>query len=296
MTQYVRSTSILLPVLAMVGSITFLGIGTSYAKQLFPLLGAQGTSALRVGLSALVLILVWRPWRKALNRTDLATLLRFGVALGLMNLLFYMSIQTIPFGIAVAIEFTGPLAVALFYSRRKYDYLWVLLACIGILLLLPLGAGSSHLDIVGILYALAAAVCWGCYIVFGKRAGHLGAGQAVSLGMLTAAMIVVPVGVHHAGALLLSPEILLIGIVVAIVSSAIPISLEMFALKRLPKETFGIMVSMEPAIAAIVAMFMLQEILSLQQWVAIACIVSASAGSVASLKNRTKSAEIQKAA
>ncbi|MDI9250167.1 EamA family transporter, partial [Stenotrophomonas sp. RS-48] len=180
----------MLPALAVLGSVTALSVGTSYAKHLFPLIGAQGTSALRVGFSALLLLLFWRPWRWKTRRADAITILRYGLTLGLMNLLFYMAIRTIPFGIAVAIEFTGPLTVAMLSSRRPIDFLWVGCAVVGLLLLLPLG-GAAALDPVGVLYALGAAACWGLYIVFGKRAGHLHAGHSVSLGLLAASLVVV---------------------------------------------------------------------------------------------------------
>jgi len=137
----------------------------------------------------------------------------------------------------------------------------------------------STLDPLGVLYAVGAAVFWALYIVFGKRAGHLHAGQSVSLGLLVAALVVVPVGAAHAGAALLSPSVLLVGVAVAAISSALPISLEMMALKRLPKEAFGIMISMEPAVAALVAMALLGEHLSAVQWLAIGCIMAASMGS-----------------
>jgi len=268
----------MLPVLAVLGSVTALAIGTSYAKHLFPLVGAQGTSALRVGFSALLLLLFWRPWRWKTSRVDAMTILRYGLTLGLMNLLFYMAIRTIPFGIAVAIEFTGPLTVAMLSSRRPIDFLWVGCALLGLLLLLPLGGGPA-LDPAGVLYAMGAAACWGLYIVFGKRAGHLHAGHTVSLGLLAASLVVVPVGVAHAGMALLEPKILLAGLLVALVSSAIPMSLEMMALKRLPKETFGILISMEPAVAALWAMLLLHEQLAGVQWLAIGCTVVASIGS-----------------
>lgn len=267
----------MLPALAVLGSVTALAIGTSYAKHLFPLVGAQGTSALRVGFSALLLLLFWRPWRWKTSRVDAMTILRYGLTLGLMNLLFYMAIRTIPFGIAVAIEFTGPLTVAMLSSRRPIDFLWVGCALVG-LLLLPLGGGPA-LDPAGVLYAMGAAACWGLYIVFGKRAGHLHAGHTVSLGLLAASLVVVPVGVAHAGMALLQPEILLAGLLVALVSSAIPMSLEMMALKRLPKETFGILISMEPAVAALWAILLLHEHLQGVQWLAIGCTVVASVGS-----------------
>ncbi len=275
----------LLPALAVLGSVTSLAIGTSYAKHLFPLIGAQGTSALRVGFSALFLLLLWRPWRWHTRRADGAAILRYGLALGLMNLLFYMALRTIPFGIAVAIEFIGPLAVAMFSSRRAIDFLWVGCALAGLLLLLPLGGGPA-LDVAGVLYALGAAACWALYIVFGKRAGHLHAGHSVSLGVAVAALVVVPVGVAHAGTALLQPSILLAGLLVAVVSSAIPMSLEMMALKRLPKETFGILISMEPAVAALWALLLLHEQLSGLQWLAIGCTVLASVGSAATARRR----------
>ncbi len=268
----------MLPALAVLGSVTALAIGTSYAKHLFPLVGAQGTSALRVGFSALLLLLFWRPWRWKTSRVDAMTILRYGLTLGLMNLLFYMAIRTIPFGIAVAIEFTGPLTVAMLSSRRPIDFVWVGCALLGLLLLLPLGGGPA-LDPAGVLYAMGAAACWGLYIVFGKRAGHLHAGHTVSLGLLAASLVVVPVGVAHAGMALLEPKILLAGLLVALVSSAIPMSLEMMALKRLPKETFGILISMEPAVAALWAMLLLHEQLAGVQWLAIGCTVVASVGS-----------------
>ena len=273
------------PFLAVLGSVTALGLGTSWAKQaLFPVVGAQGTTAVRVGLSALLMLMLWRPWRWRLSRADAQAVVLYGAALGAMNLMFYLSLQTLPFGLAVAIEFAGPLAVAIWSSRRAVDFVWVALAIVGLALLLPLGLSGSTLDPLGVLYAVGAAVFWALYIVFGKRAGHLHAGQSVSLGLLVAALVVVPVGVAHAGAALLSPSVLLVGVAVAAISSALPISLEMMALKRLPKEAFGIMISMEPAVAALLALPLLGEHLSGVQWLAIGCIVAASMGSAATAR------------
>ena len=274
-----------IPFLAVLGSVTALGVGTSWAKQaLFPVVGAQGTTAVRVGLSALLMLMLWRPWRWRLSRADAQAVALYGAALGAMNLMFYLSLQTLPFGLAVAIEFAGPLAVAIWSSRRAVDFVWVALAIVGLALLLPLGLSGSTLDPLGVLYAVGAAVFWALYIVFGKRAGHLHAGQSVSLGLLVAALVVVPVGVAHAGAALLSPSVLLVGVAVAAISSALPISLEMMALKRLPKEAFGIMISMEPAVAALLALALLGERLDTVQWLAIGCIVAASMGSAATAR------------
>ena len=267
------------PLLAVLGSVIALGIGTSFAKQLFPQVGSLGTTALRVGFSAVLLVVLWRPWRWPLNRVDALSLLRYGVALGFMNLLFYMSLRTIPFGLAVAIEFSGPLAVAMFSSRKPIDFLWLALAVVGLGLLLPIGEGATALDPEGVAYALAAAFCWGSYIVFGKRVSHLHAGHSVALGLTVAAIAVVPLGAWQAGAALLQPSVLLYGLGVAAISSAIPISLEMVALKRLPQEAFGIMTSMEPAVAAVLGLIMLDEHLSALQWLAIVCTMLAAAGS-----------------
>lgn len=282
--RYVRNMSKFrfantVPLLAVLGSVIALGIGTSFAKQLFPQIGALGTTALRVGFSALLLVLIWRPWRLPLAPEDRVSILRYGVALGFMNLLFYMSLRTIPFGVAVAIEFSGPLAVAMWSSRRGIDFVWLALAIIGLALLLPLQGGVSSLDPEGVLFALAAAVCWAAYIVFGKRLSHLHAGHSVALGLSVAAVAVLPFGIWHAGSALLSPAVLIYGLGVAAVSSAIPISLEMVALKRLPQGAFGIMTSMEPAVAALLGLLVLGEHLSAVQWLAIFCTMLAAAGS-----------------
>lgn len=281
-----------LPALAVLGSITSLCIGTSFAKRLFPIVGAEGTSALRVGFSALVLLAFWRPWRWPLSRRDAGYVIRYGLTLGVMNLLFYMALRTIPFGIAVAIEFSGPLAVAMLSSRRVIDFVWLACAIVGLAILLPL-THDAALDRTGVLFALGAAVCWALYILFGKQAGHLHAGHSVSLGLVAASLVVVPYGVAHAGADLLDPGVLLAGLGVAVVSSAIPMSLEMMALKRLPSETFGVMVSLEPAVASLLAMLLLGEHLTSSQWLAIGFIVMASIGStVTAAHARPPSAEM----
>jgi len=268
-----------LPLLAVLGSVIALGIGTSYAKHLFPLVGSLGTTALRVGFSAILLLCIWRPWRWPLSHSDRLSVVRYGVALGFMNLMFYMALRTIPFGLAVAIEFTGPLSVAMLSSRRRIDFVWLLLAICGLAMLLPLDPGTAPLDPTGVLFALGAAMFWGAYIVFGKRLSHMHAGQSVALGLGVAALAVVPIGAWQAGMALLQPDLLLYGLGVAAVSSAIPISLEMVALKRLPQEAFGVMTSMEPAVAALLGLIVLDEHLSTLQWVAIACTMFAAAGS-----------------
>lgn len=267
------------PVLALLTSMVALALGTSLAKQLFPLIGAQGTTTLRLGFSALVLLLATRTWRHRLPRQDWWVVLRYGVTLGVMNLMFYMAIRTIPFGVAVAIEFCGPLAVALFSSRRRIDYLWIACAVAGLLLLLPIRGAAGSLDPAGVLFALAAATCWAGYIIFGKRTQHLHAGRTVALGVATGALVVAPVGLVHAGASLFAPQVLLVGLGAAVLSSAIPMFLEMKALRGLQAGTYGVMTSLEPALTATIAFVTLGESLTWAQWGAIVLTVVAAMGS-----------------
>ena len=241
----------LLPYLGLLAGMVSLAIGTSYAKLLFPVIGAEGTSTLRVGLSALVLIAIWRPWRFRLSRADAGKVVLYGVVLGLMNLSFYMSLRTIPLGLAIAIEFSGPLVLALMHARKLIHFVWIACAVAGLGMLLPIWSGDHALDPVGVAFAAAAGVFWALYIVFGKRLSHMHAGQSVALGMSTAALVILPFGVAGAGLDLLSPPVLLLGLCVAVASSALPYSLEMIALRHIPKRTFGVLLSAEPAIGAI---------------------------------------------
>jgi len=270
----------LTPYAALFGAIVTLCVGTSFAKQLFPLVGAQGATAYRVGFSALLLLAVWRPWRHPLSRADLTAVALYGAVMGLMNLSFYMALRTIPLGLAIAIEFTGPLALALIHSRRLVHFIWIGLAAAGLLLLLPLKPGAGALDPVGVGFAATAAVLWALYIVLGKAAGHMHAGRTVALGMSMAAIIVVPFGLASAGAELFHPRVLMLGLMVAVLSSAIPYSLEMVALKGIPKRSFGVMLSAEPAVGALAGLLMLGERLAPLQWLAIGCIIAASAGTI----------------
>lgn len=268
------------PYAALLGSILTFCLGTSFGKTLFPLVGAQGTTAYRVGFAALILMIVMRPWRRVPTRAELWRILPYGVALGSMNLCFYMALRTIPLGVAIAIEFLGPLGVALYHSRRPVQVAMVAVALAGLALLLPLRAGADALDPIGVAFALAAALGWALYIVCGKRVSHLPAGQTVALGMIAAAIVVVPVGVHHAGAALLNPTWIALGLVAALLSSAIPYSLEMIALRSIPANSLGVLLSLEPAIGAIAGGLLLGEVLSAVQWVAIALVAGASAGMV----------------
>jgi inner membrane transporter RhtA len=279
-----RSGSFLFPVGALLLSIVSFQFGAILAKQLFPAIGAQGTTAVRIGFGALILLLLRRPWRRLAGRHDWASLVGYGLTIGVMNLVFYMSLRTIPLGIAVTLEFLGPLAIALFGSRRALDLVWVALAVAGLALLLPYRASAHALDPVGVMYALAAGVCWAIYILVGRRAGAAFGGDAVALGSAIGALVAVPVGVAHAGSALFALSILPFAIGVAVLSSAFPYSLEMFALTRLPARTIGILVSVEPAVGALLGLAFLGEHLDAFQWLAIAAIVVASIGAVISAR------------
>lgn len=273
--------ALLVPGLAILAAMVSVNFGAAFAKQLFPAVGSEGVTALRVGLAAVMLAALSRPWRTPVARGDAFNLLVYGLMLGGMNLLIYRAFAHIPIGLAVAIETTGPLAVVVLSSRHARDFLWIGLALLGLWLLLPLRADAATLDPVGIAYALGAAFCWAMYIVFGKRASSLKGSDAVAWGMLVAALFTVPLGVAHAGDALFAPAVLASGLAVALLSSAVPYTLEMVALARLPQRVFGILVSAGPAIGALAGFVMLGEVLSAVQWIAIALIIFASAGSAA---------------
>ncbi|CAO4176227.1 EamA family transporter [Methylorubrum populi] len=277
MSGRMQASGAALPILALVVGMVSIQSGAALAKGLFPVVGAAGVTTLRVSFSALILLAVWRPWRRGPERSEIGAIALYGAALGLMNLLFYLALRTIPLGIAVAIEFTGPLAVALAGSRRGLDFAWIALAVLGLGLLLPLGE-ADRLDPTGAALALGAGLCWAAYIVFGQRAGRAGGGRAVSLGMAVAALVVAPVGLAEAGTDLFTPGPLGTGLIIAVLSSALPYSLEMFALTRLPRPAFGVLMSLEPAVASLAALALLGERLNPVQAVAIGCIVAASAG------------------
>jgi len=266
--------SVVLLLVAM-GSIQ---IGASFAKTLFHSVGAAGAVALRTALATLMLVVVLRPWRTKLAQGSWGALALYGASLGVMNLLYYLALRTLPLGITVSIEFAGPLAVAVLWSRRAIDFLWIGLAAAGLALLLPLGQSHGNVDSTGALFALGAGACWALYIVFGQKAGADYGPQAVALGSVIASLIVVPIGVGQAGGRLLSPAVLPYGFAIALLSTALPYTLEMMALTRLPARTFGILMSIEPVFGALVGWTMLHEQLSFAQWAAIGMIILASIG------------------
>jgi inner membrane transporter RhtA len=251
--------------------------GAGFAVTLFDELGPAGAVFLRQGIAALVLVAVWRPRLTGRAPGDLRLAGAFGVALGFMNLCIYEAMDRIPLGIAVTIEFAGPLAVAVIGSRRPLDLLWAALAAAGILLLADPGGGS--LDGVGVAFALGAATMWAFYILLSARVGRVfPGGTGLALAMVVAATITAPFAVSQAGDELLRPELLLAGAAVALASSVLPYSFDLEALRRLSANVFGVLMSLEPAVAALAGLIVLGQALDALEWFAIALVVVASAG------------------
>ena len=276
--------STLFPIALLLIAMASIQSGASLAKGMFPIVGAQGTTALRLIFASVLMLLILRPWRARLDASTLRNVIIYGMALGGMNFLFYMSLRSVPLGVAVALEFTGPLTVALLASRRALDFVWIALAVAGLLLLIPVGQTDTGLDLVGALYALGAGVCWALYILYGQRAGAENGIQTAALGVVIAALFVAPIGIVHAGAALLSPALLPVALAVAILSTTLPYSLEMVALTRMPARTFGTLMSIEPAFGALSGLLFLGEKLTLWQWLAILAIICASVGATLSMK------------
>jgi inner membrane transporter RhtA len=268
-----RATAVALVVVAAVSP----QVGAAFAVTLFDELGPAGAAFLRLAFAAVILWLIWRPRVSG----DLKLAAAFGAALGLMNWSFYESIARIPLGIAVTIEFCGPLLVAVLGSRRPLDVIWVALAAIGIVLLVaPAGGGS--LDPVGVAFAVGAAACWMAYIYLSKRVGDaFPGGSGLALAMVVGALIVLPAGLIQGDGALVQPEMLIAALVVAIASSVLPYSLELEALRRLPESVFGVLMSVDPAIAALAGFVILGQALVATDVLAIAMVVVASAGAAA---------------
>ena len=271
------------PIYAVLLAIISVQCGAAIAKTLFPAIGAAGTASIRIGISAIILLLAYRPNLKQITPNQWKIVIPYGLSLGAMNLIFYLGIERIPIGLAVTLEFVGPLLVAIIGSRRLIDYCWVLLAAIGIALIAPWS--NKNVDLLGVIFALLAGGFWAAYIVLGGKVSKImNGGQAVSTGMLFAAILILPFGFYENGLANLTPKFLGMGVALALLSSAIPFTLEMKALGQLPPRTFSILMSLEPAAASICAFIFLQEHLSFYEILAVVCVVTASVGSTLTAK------------
>lgn len=264
-------------VLAAAISIQF---GAAIAATLFDNVGPSGVSLLRLGFAAPILLLVWRPGVRAHSRADLQLAAAFGLVLGVMNLFFYLALDRIPLGIAVTIEFAGPLAVGVLGSRRRIDVAFAALAAAGIVLLASAnGTGGEGLDPLGLFFIAVAAVGWAAYILLAQRAGQrFTGGRGLALASVVAAAVPLAPGLAEGGSDLIDPTLLLAGLGVALMSSVIPYSLETESLRRLPVSVFGVLMSLEPAIAAVAGFAILGQSLGVRECVAIGFVVAASIG------------------
>jgi inner membrane transporter RhtA len=271
------------PIYAVLLAIISVQCGAAIAKTLFPTIGAAGTASIRIGISAIILLLAYRPNLKNITPQQWKIVIPYGLSLGAMNLIFYLAIERIPIGLAVTLEFIGPLLVAIIGSKRLVDYCWVLLAAVGIALIAPWT--NNRTDYLGVLFALLAGGLWASYIVLGGKISKImNDGQAVSTGMLFAALLILPFGFYENGLANLTPKLFGMGIALALLSSAIPFTLEMKALGQLPPRTFSILMSLEPAAATICAFIFLGENLKFYEIMAVVCVVIASAGSTLTAK------------
>lgn len=265
------------PIGLVLGGVTSIQFGAALAATLFDDLGPAGTSVLRLGFAAIILMALFRPRVSAYSPRALRLVTVFGLTLGAMNLCFYEAVDRIPLGVAVTIEFAGPLGVAVFTSRRRLDLVWAASAAAGIVLLSnPFGAG---IDTMGLVLALAAAALWAAYILIAQRAtAHFQGSDGLALAMVAGALVPLVPGIAEAGATLVEPGWLAIGVGVALLSSVIPYSLETEALRRLPTNVFGVLMSIEPAVAAIAGFLVLGQALGAREIVAIGFVVAASVG------------------
>nr|WP_222109341.1 EamA family transporter [Streptomyces cupreus] len=253
--------------------------GGALAVSLMPRAGALGVVTLRLAVAAVVLLLVCRPRLRGHSRTDWGTVVVFGITMAAMNGLFYQAVARIPLGPAVTLEVLGPLALSVIASRRAINFIWAGLALAGVFLLG--GGGFSSLDPVGVAFALSAGAMWAAYIVFSARTGRrFPQADGLALAMAVAAVLFLPLGVAESGAKLLDPVTMALGAAVAILSSVLPYTLELLALRRLPASTFAILMSLEPAIAATAGFLILDQALAATEAIAIALVIAASMGAV----------------
>lgn len=278
------AASPMLPVGALFGAMFSIQYGATLAKDLFPVFGATATTSLRLIVAALILALLLKPWRARPSRRILPALLAYGVVMALMNLSFYLSLKTVPLGIASALQFIGPLLVATLTSRRPVDFLWIGLAALGIVLMVPPLDTAQPVDPMGVLYALGAGAGWALYIVCGQKAGHELGSRTTAIGMVLAALVMLPFGAQHVGTALVDPWLLLLVVAVGILSGVIPFSLEMYGLTRLPARAYGTLVSAEPVIGALLGLALLHEALTLPQWAGVIVIAAAVLGTATTAK------------
>lgn len=268
----------LLPIAAVTVSTAAFQLGAALAKDLFATLGPQGAATLRLGFGAILLLLFVRPWRTWPKAAPRSPLVGIGLAMAFVILAFYMAIDRLPLGVAIALQFLGPLVIALAGSRRWPHFAWAVIAAAGVWLLVGQNVGMGPLDPVGIAWALASAVGWAVYIIAGRAAGRVYGGSTAALALTIAALVILPFGIHEAGWSLLSPTLLPLAVLIAVLSSALPFSLEFYALPRLSPRTFSVFTSLEPAFGVVAGFFILGEALGIAQIAGVGLVIVAAAG------------------
>ena len=262
------------------------------AKTLFDQFPVLTISAMRLLLGSLILAVIFKIWQVNFKQVKWSSIISYGIALAGMNALFYLSIHRIPLGIAVAFEFIGPLSVALFHARQKFDFIWVGLAILGLALLFPFDQAKQSLDPIGIAFALAAGACWALYIIAGQRPSGVSGNHTVCLGMFVGMLCLMPIAIFSGLSFaVFEPSNLIYFIALAILASALPFTLEMIALRNLTALSFGTLMSLEPAIAAFSGFIFLGEQLLWTQWLALATIICASIGCTYTTQKAKKKAE-----
>ncbi|HVL96152.1 MAG TPA: EamA family transporter [Solirubrobacteraceae bacterium] len=278
-------------VLLLLAAGTIIQFGAAFAISLFDRLGPGGMVFLRLAFAAVALLVIFRPAISSRSPRDLRVVGLFGLVLGAMNWSFYEALDRIPLGTTVTLEFVGPLGVAVWGSRRPRDLVWVALAAAAVILLAEPFSGGGDLDPVGVGLAFVAGGCWAAYILLSARVGRdWPAASGLAIAMAVAALVALPAGVAQGGGALLEPELLAAGLLVAFACSVIPYSLEMEALRTLPEGVFGVMMSLEPAIAAFAGFLVLGQGLRPADAVAIGLVVVASAGAAATVRSRQPAA------
>jgi inner membrane transporter RhtA len=279
-----RSLGILLPVLAVVTAQAAFQVGAAFAKNLFPAIAPQGAAALRLLFGSIMLLALVRPWRSWPREAPLLSMLGLGLAMAGAIQMFYLAIDHLPLGIAIAIQFLGPLAIAVFGSHRKIDLVWAALAAGGVWCLVAINAAGERIDLVGVAWSIGAAISWASYIVLGRRVTVAFGNATAAIALSIATIVILPIGFLHAGMALFSPDLVPLALAVALFSAAIPFSLEFFAMPRMPSRVFAVFMSIEPAFGVLFGFLILHERLTPLQIAGIAMVIAGAAGAAASAR------------
>lgn len=288
-----KNTSSMQAIVYLLIAMMSLQSSGSLAKILFNQFPVLIVSTMRLLISSIILAAIFKIWKINFKQVKWPEIIRYGAALAGMNALFYLSIERLPLGIAVAFEFIGPLSISLYYARQKLDFVWIILAILGLILLIPFNQTHQTLDLIGIGYALGAGACWAIYIITGQKVSGISGNHTVCLGMFVGMLGLIPVALLSGiNSTIFEPQNLIYFIALAILASALPFSLEMVALRNLSALSFGTLMSLEPAIAAFSGFIFLNEKLLWTQWFALTVIIIASIGCTYTMHQAKKKSTI----